>query len=87
MVFKFWNNNYGPSHFLIIIIAWNKHEWTSEDMLFQPRKVVNAPNFQIQIHRRTYSPVWFVWRRKMADSALLLVTSPVNQTLILNGNL
>ncbi len=31
----------------LLVIAWNKHERTSEGILFQPRKV-----FQVQVHRR-----------------------------------
>ncbi len=31
--------------FSLLVISWNKHEWTSEGILFQPRKDVNTQIF------------------------------------------
>ncbi len=63
------------------VIAWNKHEWSSEGILFQLQKDVNTHHFSSSSPPTLiYSPVWFVCRTKMADSVLRLVGSPVNQT-------
>ncbi len=67
--------------FTILVIAWNKHEWTSEGILFQLWKDVNTHHFSSSSPPTlSSSPVWFVFLTKMADSALWLVRSPVNQT-------
>ncbi len=36
----------------LLVIAWNKHEWTSEGIFFQLRKDVNTHLFQVQVHQR-----------------------------------
>ncbi len=66
----------------LLVIAWNKHEWTSKGILFQPRKDVNTHYFSPSSNppMLIYFPVWFVCWTKMADSALWLVRLPVNQT-------
>ncbi len=63
------------------VIAWNKHEWTSEGILFQPWKDVNTQHFlNSSPPTLIWSPIWFVCWTKKADSASWLVRSPVNQT-------
>ncbi len=64
----------------ILIIKRNKHEWTSEGLLFKPLKDINTHHFSSSSPLTLiYSPVWFVCRNKMADSALWLVRYPANQ--------
>ncbi len=46
------------SSFLYLLEAWNKHEWTSQRILFKPRKDVNTHNFSSL--SLFYCPVWFV---------------------------
>ncbi len=59
-----------------------QREWTSEGILFQLRLYVNTHQFvKLSPLMLIYSTVyWFVFSDKMADSPLILVRSPVNQT-------
>ncbi len=50
------------SSFHIYFKAQNKHEWTSEHILFQPRKDINAHS--LSPLNLIYSPVWFVCQKK-----------------------
>ncbi len=60
-----------------LVIAQNKHEWTSEG-----RKTPVHTIFQVQVHRHLFNlPSSLFVGQKTADSALWLVRSPVNQTL------
>ncbi len=44
-----------------LFLALNKHEWTSEGILFQPRKYVNTHHFSNSSQLTSiYSLVWFV---------------------------
>ncbi len=50
------------SSFLYLLEAWNKHEWTSQHILFKPRKDVNTHHFSSL--SLFYCPVWFgCWTR------------------------
>ncbi len=35
----------------LLVIVRNKHEWSSEGILFYPWKDINAHHFQVQVHR------------------------------------
>ncbi len=49
----------------ILIIKRNKHEWTSEGLLFKPLKDINTHHFSSSSPLTLiYSPVWFVCRTK-----------------------
>ncbi len=51
--------------FSYLLKARNKHEWTSERMLFQPRKDIIIHNFsRISPPKLIYCPVWYVCRTK-----------------------
>ncbi len=65
---------------LLVIIARNKHEWTSESILIQLWKDVNTQPFSSP-PTLIYSPVWFVCWKKIEYTASWLVRSHVNQTL------
>ncbi len=61
----------------LLVIAWNKHEWTLEGILFQPQKDVKTPFFKFRSTdvNLLLSCGLFVGQ----NSALWLVRSPVNQ--------
>ncbi len=51
--------------FSYLLKAWNEHEWTSEGILFQPRKDIITHNVSsLSPLKLIYSPVWFVCRTK-----------------------
>ncbi len=61
-----------PIIFSYLLKARNKHEWTSESILFQPWKDVNTHTFSsLSPPKLIYSPVWFVcwarWRIRRYD--------------------
>ncbi len=58
----------------VLVISWNKHEWTSECILFQLRKYINAHHFSSSSPLMLiYSSLWFVCWTKISDTALWLV--------------
>ncbi len=46
-VLRLSSNSISTDHLFLftIVIEWNKHEWTSEEILFQPRKDINTHYF------------------------------------------
>ncbi len=67
----------------LLVIACNKYELTSERYIVsKAERRQYTPFFKLKSTNVSLlsSLVWFVYRTKMADSALWLVRSPVNQT-------